>query len=226
MCEEAVHALYHIHFGADKVMAATLHRMYYNLSKRAAATGSKVASGNVYELSRFLFVLGQTAISTLVFTEALAAKAKKYAPAAASKKDAAASAAPEAEVTAVDAMEEEMGCAAAADADHDKLLGEIVEREVVVRNMLGKFLPLILFIVANERKHFSHALVRETSILTLCRFMATSSVVCEQSLPLLFTVLESEGSEKNRTSIVITLGDLAFRFPNLVEPWTDRIYAK
>lgn len=121
MCEEAVHALYHIHSGADKVMGATLHRMYFNLSKRAASTGVKANSGNVYELSRFLFVLGQTAISTLVFTEALAAKAKKCAPAAAEKKGSSASAAPAVEVTAVDAMEEEMGCAAAADADHDKV---------------------------------------------------------------------------------------------------------
>lgn len=92
--------------------------------------------------------------------------------------------------------------------------------------MLGKFLPMLLFVVANERKHFSHPLVRDTSVLTLCRYMATSSVVCEQSLPLLFTVLESETSEKIRTSVVITLGDLAFRFPNLVEPWTDRIYSR
>ena len=27
-----------------------------------------------------------------------------------------------------------------------------------------------------------------------------------------------------RSNLVIALGDLAFRFPNLLEPWTERIY--
>lgn len=95
-------------------MSGVLHRMYYNMTKKSV-TGSK-ATSNVFELSRFLFVLGQTALNTLVFTEALAALAKKVAPknvVEPSNKNSAA--------TAVDAMEEEMGCAAAADADHDKV---------------------------------------------------------------------------------------------------------
>jgi condensin complex subunit 1 len=40
-----------------------------------------------------------------------------------------------------------------------------------------------------------------------------------QYLPLLFTALEREGCPANRTSVVIALGDLAFRFPNALEPW-------
>ena len=27
-----------------------------------------------------------------------------------------------------------------------------------------------------------------------------------------------------RSNLVVALGDLAFRFPNLLEPWTERIY--
>lgn len=27
-----------------------------------------------------------------------------------------------------------------------------------------------------------------------------------------------------RSNLIIALGDLAFRFPNLLEPWTERIY--
>lgn len=40
-----------------------------------------------------------------------------------------------------------------------------------------------------------------------------------QYLPLLFTALEREACPANRTSVVIALGDLAFRFPNALEPW-------
>jgi len=32
------------------------------------------------------------------------------------------------------------------------------------------------------------------------------------------------GGESIRANIAIALGDLAFRFPNLLEPWTPHIY--
>ena len=95
-----------------------------------------------------------------------------------------------------------------------------------MRNLLGKFLPLVSYIVADDRKQFSHPVLREAAVLALSRFMTVSSAACGQSLPLLFTVLEREQSVPVRTTIVIALGDLAFRFPNAIEPWTDRLYAK
>ena len=96
----------------------------------------------------------------------------------------------------------------------------------MIRNLLGKFLPLISFIVANDRGQFSNSLVRQASVMALCRYMVISSSVCSSCLPLLFTVLEKESSVAVRTTIIIALGDLAFRFPNAVEPWTDRMYAR
>lgn len=97
---------------------------------------------------------------------------------------------------------------------------------MVVHNILGKFLPLLCYIVADDNKQFSHPVVREASVLALCRYMSISSAVCGSCLPLLFTVLEKEASVAVRTTIVIALGDLAFRFPNAIEPWTDRMYSK
>ena len=94
------------------------------------------------------------------------------------------------------------------------------------RNLLGLFHPLVVYVLANAKQQFNHALLRETSVLALCRFMSVSSVLCEQYLPLLFTVLEKEASEALRTSIIIAIGDLSFRFPNAVEPWTANIYAR
>ncbi len=104
----------------------------------------------------------------------------------------------------------------------------MVEYELVVsdQNLLGKFHPMIAFIVANDRGSFSSALVRETALLALCRYMAVSSVLCEKYLPLLFTCLEREQSEANRTTVVIAMGDLAFRFPNNFEPWISYMYAR
>ena len=130
------------------------------------------------------------------------------------------------------------------------MLNDIIEQQLVVKNLLGrsscityvrrpvesldrdpcftycigKFLPLVTYLVADEQALYGHALLRESSTVAMCRYMSTSSSVCESLLPLLFTVLEKEASPHVRTSIVIALGDLAFRFPNSVEPWTNRIY--
>lgn len=95
-----------------------------------------------------------------------------------------------------------------------------------MKNLLGKFLPLLSYMVANEQHKFDHPLLRETSVLALCRYMCTSSAVCDQLLPLLFTVLERETAVSVRTSVMIALGDLAFRFPNSIEPWTPRMYSR
>lgn len=48
----------------------------------------------------------------------------------------------------------------------------------------------------------------------------------EANLQLLFTVVESASSETVRSNCTIALGDLAVRFPNLVEPWTEHMYAR
>lgn len=38
-------------------------------------------------------------------------------------------------------------------------------------------------------------------------------------MQLLFTILKTAPESTLRSNIVITLGDLAFRFPNQIEPW-------
>lgn len=48
----------------------------------------------------------------------------------------------------------------------------------------------------------------------------------EANLQILFTVAESAPSETVRSNCTIALGDLAVRFPNLLDPWTEYIYAR
>ncbi|KAG7017649.1 Condensin complex subunit 1 [Cucurbita argyrosperma subsp. argyrosperma] len=46
------------------------------------------------------------------------------------------------------------------------------------------------------------------------------------NLQLLFTVVETAPSDIVRSNCTIALGDLAVRFPNLLEPWTENMYAR
>lgn len=48
----------------------------------------------------------------------------------------------------------------------------------------------------------------------------------DANLQLLFTVVENAPSETVRSNCTVALGDLAVRFPNLLEPWTEHMYAR
>lgn len=56
--------------------------------------------------------------------------------------------------------------------------------------------------------------------------MSVSAALCEKYLPILVTALDREAAPGVRTTIMIGLGDMAFRFPNLLEPWTGHLYAR
>ena len=110
-------------------------------------------------------------------------------------------------------------------------------------NFLGKFHALVAFVAANDAKTYSLPLVREVSLLALCRyqitvapfldvhfildrFMIVSSSLCQTYLPVVMTALENESSALVRATVMIGLGDMAFRFPNLIEPWTKFLYSR
>jgi len=256
-CEEAMHALFHIHPSPDRVLASVIVPMYASLATPPPSDDASGAAGSAVvcsaaRLSRLLFVLGQAALNSLVYAERLSVLSKKAIAAAAAAgvvvaapvanvaeaedapttkkggkgKKAAAAAAPPVTEKDEAALEDEMGMAAAADADAERQFLLLTERELVMSNLLGKFHPIVAFVVANQVGTFSSPLLRESALLALCRIMSVSSILCEQYLPLLFTVLETETSDACRTTIMIALGDLAFRFPNALEPWTQRMYAR
>lgn len=133
-------------------MTLVIQHMYGALSSSAIAAPSLTGRtdydetcSNICSIARLLFVLGQTCLSSLVYTEAIAATAKKYPSTSCSsskgnptggdresKTRGAAKASSSSSsgegtgftenVEAVDAMEEEMGAAAADDADREKVL--------------------------------------------------------------------------------------------------------
>ena len=84
--------------------------------------------------------------------------------------------------------------------------------------------------LANEGVH-GHAVGRAAAapakkLLALCKLCAVSADFCERQLQLLFTVLARARSPRVRALAAVALGDLAFRFPNLVEPYTGLLYAR
>ncbi|VDM34274.1 unnamed protein product [Hydatigera taeniaeformis] len=131
-------------------------------------------------------------------------------------------------VTGNSALEEEAALlgAVADDAEAD-YIRNVLNTEVVVEpdHLLSRLLPLVVHICSHPSRYGDPDLQASAS-LSLAKFMLVSSIVCEQNLQLLFTLAERSPSEVVRANLIVGLGDLARRFPNLIEPWTPNLYAR
>ncbi|KAK4475493.1 hypothetical protein MN116_002542 [Schistosoma mekongi] len=88
--------------------------------------------------------------------------------------------------------------------------------------------PLLNFVtyVCSHPSIFTEETVQASASLALAKMMLVNAEVCEPRLPLLFTMAERSQSEIVRANLIVALGDLCRRFPNLIEPWTPNLYAR
>jgi condensin complex subunit 1 len=185
-------------------------------------------------LSRLFHVMGQVAMNVLVYTEALSVSLRRANTAKALKAQENATSSKRGNRSTTDtpddddnAIEEELGMAAEAEAESERMVADILESEILSRGILSHFVPLLLSVVGNTSQVFSNELLRQTATLALCKCMCVSRSFCEEQLPLLFTALSCNvlQDSSNRSNIVVALGDLAFRFPNEVDPYTSHMYS-
>ncbi len=179
-------------------------------------------------LARFFHILGQISLNLLVYTEALSGSVRRgNAKRAVKMQEEADKAKRRTSTHENDDIEAELGIAQAAEAENERNMAEISEREILNRGLIGKFGPLLARVVANEGGRFDSKILMQASVLALTKFMCVSSQFCEKHLPLLFTALSKAppGDTTLRANTVVALGDLAFRFPNEVEPYTPHLYA-
>ncbi|XP_062489144.1 condensin complex subunit 1 isoform X2 [Pezoporus occidentalis] len=124
-------------------------------------------------------------------------------------------------------MEEELGLVGAtADDTEAELIRSICETELLDgKHLLFAFVPLVLKI-CNNPGLYSDAGLSAAAALALGKVCMISSEFCDSHLRLLFTMMEKSSLPGVRSNLLIAAGDLAIRFPNLVEPWTSHLYAR
>ncbi|XP_065194710.1 condensin complex subunit 1-like [Sycon ciliatum] len=124
--------------------------------------------------------------------------------------------------------EEEMGLSGAtADDAEAEAIRRVCDGQLVCgeRAMLSRVRPLLVYICTNPAM-FPDTRLQTAAALTLSKFMLVSADVCEEHLRLFFTVMEKSPEAVIRANSIIAAGDLTFRFPNLIEPWTPNLYAR
>ncbi|KAM9300116.1 condensin complex subunit 1 [Morus bassanus] len=124
-------------------------------------------------------------------------------------------------------MEEELGLVgASADDTEAELIHSICETELLDgKHLFSAFVPLVLKI-CNNPGLYSDSALSAAAALTLGKMCMISSEFCDSHLRLLFTMMEKSALPGVRSNLIIAAGDLAIRFPNLLEPWTAHLYAR
>lgn len=194
--EQAVTAVFSISTEPESIVGSIIRELAANLH-------SQPSSVEILDLSRFLLVIGHVAVKELVRIESLVSQVRKAI-------------ASHAQNTGNNEEEEQ----AAAEADRAL---ELAEKELVSpTSLLGRYGKLAREISADGS---APPKLQASAVLCMAKLMCVQEKFCENNLRLLFSILRTAKEPLVRANAVTALGDLAFRFPNLVEPWSSHIYS-
>jgi condensin complex subunit 1 len=92
------------------------------------------------------------------------------------------------------------------------------------KGLIALYAPFVVQLCSHQAVTQGPELLRGAALAALTRFMVLDVKFCEDHLKLVFTRLKHESDKGTRAALLVALGDLAFRFPNAVEPWTEHLY--
>ncbi|XP_057379225.1 condensin complex subunit 1-like [Daphnia carinata] len=238
----AVSLIYTLAEHPDMIMGEVLKEMcaiVYKSSRDIAENGELEVSSTV--LTRILVVAGQVALRQLIHLDVhvyselrrrARVREEKHEESTKLKRNLIQSASRRRLSTRLQAEQNDSGeedelVGAVADDDEAEYVRKICESEIVtgVESLLSLLAPLVVHVNSNPAK-YPDASLRTAASLCLAEFMLVSPQFCSQHLRLLFTVLEKSPEDVIRSNLVIAMGDLNFRFPNLIEPWTPNLYSR
>ncbi|EDO34797.1 predicted protein, partial [Nematostella vectensis] len=219
MAEQAINVIYALSEHPDAVSETIIRKLATCLSS------GKLMSCPSAVLARFLTVVGHVALRQLIHLDVTILREIKRRQGIQETEKEAAAKNIASETTM--AAEEEMGLTGAtADDAEIEYIRKICELEIVTgQNLLSLLRPLIVCVVSNPSK-FTDPKLQAAAALALAKFMLVSSEFCEAHLQLLFTILEKSPEATIRANTIVAIGDLTFRFPNMIEPWTSNLYAR
>ncbi|XP_033119867.1 condensin complex subunit 1-like isoform X2 [Anneissia japonica] len=235
--DQAVNTIYRLSEHPDSVCGNILKKLATHIMRIAGEDSvndegmeSSNASCPAAVLSRFLGFSGQVALQQLVHLDVMVTselKRRHYVQEKANGSENRNKTKTENETNDPGAIEDELGLTGATAEDAEsEYIRKICESESVTGpNLLSAVRPLLVAVCSNPSKYKDPSL-RTSACLALAKFMLVSSEFCDAHLQLLFTVLEKSPEEVIRANTIIAIGDLTFRFPNLIEPWTANLYAR
>ena len=245
--EQCIRTLFLLHPQPDLVSGRILHALTHTALYRSSASAPS-SLGTAESLSRLFFVVGQVAVAVLIRLERTEQSLKRLRQA---ERDGSAErrrGAKEvkkgkggkgkreveeekeaAEPAAGGSIEDDLAVGASEEFELETLR-ERAERSLVDLNnsassssLLAVYAPLLLAVV-RQPAAYAHERLQVSAVLALCKLMMASAAFCSAHLPLLMAVWRQSAFPAVRANLIIALGDLCSRHPNVLEPWSSQLY--
>lgn len=218
--EGALAALYALHPAPEQLVAGLLTTMATELM---GEDGSRLAAVDTRALARFLFVLAHGGLRHLIFVEDTAKAVRremlereKVEEEGAAKEGRELPSKAETGAPPVDAI---------IDQVREGIESEILAATPGQVNLMGHFAPLVVHVCGSKELLATDGALRTSAVLCLAKLMAIDGAFCEAHMGTLCATMQADPDAAVRSNCIVAMGDLAMRFPNVVEPWTARVYA-
>ncbi|GLI59397.1 hypothetical protein VaNZ11_001278 [Volvox africanus] len=206
--QAAVAAIYRLH----PEPYTLLRPLMQNLAKEVVG-GCAPAT----QIARSIFLVGCIAVQQLAFIDVLAKRVRLER--AAQERNAT-------EKASQTDMDAQLGTGQAREHQFDALQEEL-EARLMDDGLISVWGKLVSKICHTPAMLGLHPDLASAAMATLAKFMAIDAAYCEDNCPIFFTRLTG-GNVKLapgvRCGMLVALGDLGRRHPNVMEPWTERMF--
>lgn len=247
-CEQVINLVFTLHPQPDQYTADILKLMTDKLFSDSDDIGhDNVVINSAVVLSRLLFLIGHTSIKTLVQLESYEISIKKIkakqmirleeskqAEYIASQTNTSKKKSTRQSVGAP-SIEDELAVTASEEYELEQLreFNEAMLCDINYNQqhdckdtLLSLYLPIIIHVCENinKQQYTQYSNLCTTAVLALCKFMTLTDKLCQTHIQLLITILRQSQSSTIKSNIIIGLGDLVYRWPNTIEPWSEHMY--
>lgn len=218
--EQAISALYSLHPDPEHTFSEIIKAF-----ATATFSGNSLDKIPTAVLARFLFVLGEVSLRHLVHIEKLArsvrmARIERDRKAVEAKENGEGDDNDLAAAMGEGAVTEDL----LLDNTRERVESELLAMKGAAHGLIAIYAPFVVQLCSHPAVVQGPELLRGAALAALTRFMVLDVKFCEDHLKLIFARLKVESDKGTRAAIIVALGDLAFRFPNAVEPWTEHLY--
>ncbi|XP_049860185.1 condensin complex subunit 1-like [Schistocerca gregaria] len=216
MAEAAIELIYQLSMKPVAEMESLVINLSEQLQNCNLNTDSGSESGRypAEVLSRFLFVVGHICLRHMIHLEEYVyIKLRKIATKNKRKSKAS------------DTSKSREGSPSGTQAEDNEYeqIRMLCEKHVVTGTDMLALCSKFVVDICSKPKEYDGTSVLTSAFLALSKMMVVSSEFCAEHIQLFMTALKTSTDEKLRANCLIAFGDIAFRFPNVAEPWTGYI---
>ena len=206
------------------------HEYARMLIERLSRQMAKASPPSDMQYTQLFFVVGHVAIKMLAFVDMLENDLKK---AVHGRKDEA-----NGQSEADQDLAQVTGGHEAEIESFTQTLSDITEEKLIQEGFLGQFLPQIKAVCQVAAQRYAPGsmpagdadrpqtdLLARAAIMALCKMMSVSARICKEHLALVFQLLSSRIDFGAKSNIIISLGDLFNRFPNLLNEHSTELFS-